>query len=146
MLTPKNIIRLFTIQKILFGYRLNELIDKIPILKPFKYLFFFFPKKINNQSSLGERITRALEELGPIFVKFGQVISTRRDLLPADIANELAKLQDQVTPFAQSEAIKILENEYDKPLKEIFSKIDKKPLAAASIAQVQQLLGMGKLA
>ena len=94
MLTPKNIIRLLAIQKILFGYRLNELIDKIPILKPFKYLFFFFPKKINNQSSLGERITRALEELGPIFVKFGQVISTRRDLLPADIANELAKLQD----------------------------------------------------
>ena len=140
MLTPKNIIRLLAIQKILFGYRLNELIDKIPILKPFKYLFFFFPKKINNQSSLGERITRALEELGPIFVKFGQVISTRRDLLPADIANELAKLQDQVTPFAQSEAIKILENEYDKPLKEIFSKIDKKPLAAASIAQVHSAL------
>ena len=122
MLTPKNIIRLLAIQKILFGYRLNELIEKIPILKPFRYLFFFFPKKINNQSSLGERITKALEELGPIFVKFGQVISTRRDLLPADIANELAKLQDQVTPFAQSEAIKILENEYDNPSKKSFQK------------------------
>ena len=136
MSISKNILRLVTIQRILVGYRLDELLDKVPVLKSFKYFFIFLPRKISKNSSLGERIRRALEELGPIFVKFGQVVSTRRDLLPEEIANELAKLQDQVTPFSKSQALEILNTAYDKSIDQIFKKIDDEPLAAASIAQV----------
>ena len=136
MSISKNILRLVTIQRILVGYRLDELLDKVPVLKSFKYFFILLPRKINKNSSLGERIRRALEELGPIFVKFGQVVSTRRDLLPEEIANELAKLQDQVTPFSKSQALEILNTAYDKSIDQIFKKIDDEPLAAASIAQV----------
>ena len=136
MSISKNILRLVTIQRILVGYRLDELLDKVPVLKSFKYFFILLPRKISKNSSLGERIRRALEELGPIFVKFGQVVSTRRDLLPEEIANELAKLQDQVTPFSKSQALEILNMAYDKSIDQIFKKIDDEPLAAASIAQV----------
>ena len=136
MSISKNILRLLTIQRILVGYRLDELLDKVPVLKSFKYFFILLPRKISKNSSLGERIRRALEELGPIFVKFGQVVSTRRDLLPEEIANELAKLQDQVTPFSKSQALEILNTTYDKSIDQIFKKIDDEPLAAASIAQV----------
>ena len=136
MSTSKNILRLITIQRILVGYRLDELLDKVPVLKSFKYFFILVPRKISKDSSLGERIRKALEELGPIFVKFGQVVSTRRDLLPEEIANELAKLQDQVTPFSKSQALEILDAAYDKSIDQIFKKIDDEPLAAASIAQV----------
>ena len=136
MSISKNILRLITIQRILVGYRLDELLDKVPALKSFKYFFILLPRKISKDSSLGERIRKALEELGPIFVKFGQVVSTRRDLLPEEIANELAKLQDQVTPFSKSQAQEILNTAYDKSIDQIFKKIDDEPLAAASIAQV----------
>ena len=136
MSISKNILRLVTIQRILVGYRLDELLDKVPALKSFKYFFILLPRKISKNSSIGERIRRALEELGPIFVKFGQVISTRRDLLPEEIADELAKLQDQVTPFSKSQALEILNTAYDKSIDQIFKKIDDEPLAAASIAQV----------
>ncbi len=136
MSISKNIVRLITIQRILVGYRLDELLDKVPVLKSFKYFFILLPRKISKNSSLGERIRRALEELGPIFVKFGQVVSTRRDLLPEEIADELAKLQDQVTPFSKSQALEILNTAYDKSIDQIFKKIDDEPLAAASIAQV----------
>ena len=136
MSISKNILRLITIQRILVGYRLDELLDKVPVLKSFKYFFILLPRKISKNSSLGERIRRALEELGPIFVKFGQVVSTRRDLLPEEIADELAKLQDQVTPFSKSQAQEILNTAYDKSIDQIFKKIDDEPLAAASIAQV----------
>ena len=136
MSISKNILRLITIQRILVGYRLDELLDKVPALRSFKYFFILLPRKISKNSSLGERIRRALEELGPIFVKFGQVVSTRRDLLPEEIADELAKLQDQVTPFSKSQALEILNTAYDKSIDQIFKKIDDEPLAAASIAQV----------
>ncbi len=84
----------------------------------------------------GERLRLALETLGPIFVKFGQMLSTRRDLLPQDIADELAKLQDQVPPFPSSLAIKTLEQIYGKPVTEVFLVFDAEPVASASIAQV----------
>ncbi|HXZ53587.1 MAG TPA: ubiquinone biosynthesis regulatory protein kinase UbiB [Burkholderiales bacterium] len=83
-----------------------------------------------------ERLRRALETLGPIFVKFGQVLSTRRDLLPADIADELAKLQDQVPPFASSLASAEIERALGKPIDEVFSGFEREPVASASIAQV----------
>src|SRR4051812_4163240 len=82
------------------------------------------------------RLRCALEALGPIFVKFGQVLSTRRDLLPADIAEELAKLQDRVPPFASAAAIALLERVYRKPLAEVFAQFDREPIASASVAQV----------
>jgi ubiquinone biosynthesis protein len=82
------------------------------------------------------RLRRALEDLGPIFVKFGQVLSTRRDLLPQDIADELAKLQDQVPPFAAGLAIAELERAYGKPVDQVFARFDREPVASASVAQV----------
>jgi ubiquinone biosynthesis protein len=84
----------------------------------------------------GVRLRRALEDLGPLFVKLGQVLSTRRDLLPTDIADELALLQDRVPPFAGEEAVAILERAYGKPLAEIFRAFDPAPVASASVAQV----------
>ncbi len=84
----------------------------------------------------GERLRLALEALGPIFVKFGQMLSTRRDLLPQDIADELAKLQDRVPPFPSNLAIKSLELIYGKTVNEVFLVFDAEPVASASIAQV----------
>ena len=82
------------------------------------------------------RLRKALETLGPIFVKFGQVLSTRRDLLPPDIADELAKLQDRVPPFDPALAIAEIERSLEKPLAELFVEFDREPVASASIAQV----------
>jgi len=84
----------------------------------------------------GVRLRRALEALGPIFVKFGQMLSTRRDLVPLDIADELAQLQDQVPPFPSAEAIATLEAAYKKPLADVFAEFDATPVASASVAQV----------
>lgn len=84
----------------------------------------------------GQRLRMALERLGPIFVKFGQVLSTRRDLLPPDVADELALLQDRVPPFATSEAIAIIEKAFGRPLGAIFTSFEREPVASASIAQV----------
>jgi len=84
----------------------------------------------------GQRLREALERLGPIFVKFGQVLSTRRDLLPLDIADELAKLQDQVPPFESAVAIATIERALRKPVSEIFVSFEQQPVASASIAQV----------
>ncbi|MFM2426732.1 MAG: hypothetical protein RL707_558, partial [Pseudomonadota bacterium] len=84
----------------------------------------------------GQRLREALESLGPIFVKFGQVLSTRRDLLPPDIADELAHLQDRVPPFASHEAVTIIERAFGRPLNEVFVDFTHTPVASASIAQV----------
>ena len=83
-----------------------------------------------------ERLRIALEALGPIFIKFGQILSTRRDLLPQDIADELAKLQDQVPPFSSSLVLATLERVYGKPVNEVFLQFDPEPIASASVAQV----------
>ncbi|MBN9460661.1 MAG: ubiquinone biosynthesis regulatory protein kinase UbiB [Burkholderiales bacterium] len=84
----------------------------------------------------GQRLREALESLGPIFVKFGQVLSTRRDLLPADIADELARLQDQVPPFPGELAVREIERGLGRPLEELFDDFERTPVASASIAQV----------
>ncbi len=84
----------------------------------------------------GVRLRLAFERLGPIFVKFGQVLSTRRDLLPADIADELAGLQDKVPPFPGSQSVAIVERAFGRPLAELFASFDAEPVASASIAQV----------
>jgi ubiquinone biosynthesis protein len=84
----------------------------------------------------GQRLREALEHLGPIFVKFGQVLSTRRDLLPTDLADELAHLQDRVPPFPSNEAVVIIERAFGRPLNDIFVDFTHQPVASASIAQV----------
>ena len=90
----------------------------------------------NLDAPRGQRLREALERLGPIFVKFGQVLSTRRDLLPPDIAEELARLQDRVPPFDSAIAVATIERSFGKPLDAVFSHFDQKPVASASIAQV----------
>jgi len=90
----------------------------------------------NTDKPRAVRLRLALEALGPIFVKFGQMLSTRRDLIPADIADELAKLQDQVPPFPSAQAVAVLEAAYGKPLREVFQSFDETPVASASVAQV----------
>ncbi|MDO9360804.1 MAG: ubiquinone biosynthesis regulatory protein kinase UbiB [Polaromonas sp.] len=88
------------------------------------------------RSPRGARLREALESLGPIFVKFGQVMSTRRDLLPLDIANELARLQDRVPPFNPDIAIAIIERSFGRPIGQVFEHFERQPVASASIAQV----------
>jgi ubiquinone biosynthesis protein len=90
----------------------------------------------NTDQPRAVRLRLALEALGPIFVKFGQMLSTRRDLMPADIADELARLQDQVPPFPSAQAVAVLEKVYQKPLREVFGSFDDVPVASASVAQV----------
>ncbi|MDR2208047.1 MAG: ubiquinone biosynthesis regulatory protein kinase UbiB [Azoarcus sp.] len=84
----------------------------------------------------GVRLRRALETLGPIFIKFGQVLSTRRDLLPSDLADELALLQDRVPPFPTEQAVALLESFYKRPVDEVFRRFERVPVASASVAQV----------
>jgi ubiquinone biosynthesis protein len=90
----------------------------------------------NLRAPRGERLRLALESLGPIFVKFGQVLSTRRDLLPADVADQLARLQDRVPPFDSDRAVKIIEGSLGRTLSELFVHFEHQPVASASIAQV----------
>lgn len=89
-----------------------------------------------NDSPRGQRLRLALQELGPVSIKFGQLLSTRRDLLPEDIADELSLLQDKVTPFDAGDAVAAIERELGKPVNELFKVFDSEPLAAASVAQV----------
>ena len=132
----KTLLRMIGIQRVLVRHGLDEIITATHFLRPLRFLFALFPKAKDVSEPLGKRIRLALIELGPIFVKFGQAISTRRDLLPPDIADELALLQDRVPPFPADEAKDILEDIYGKPVDDVFSRFDREPFAAASIAQV----------
>ena len=132
----RTLLRLIDIHRVLVRHGLDEIIRRTHFLRPLRYVFYLFPRARDVSEPLGKRIRLALEELGPIFVKFGQALSTRRDLLPPDIADELAKLQDQVPPFPADEARGIMERAYGKPIGDVFARFDAEPLAAASIAQV----------
>ncbi|MGB5690392.1 MAG: ubiquinone biosynthesis regulatory protein kinase UbiB, partial [Woeseiaceae bacterium] len=136
MSNRRTLFRVLAIQRVLVKYGLDDIIKETHLLRPLRYFFYLAPRRRDSSAPLGERIRLALEELGPIFVKFGQAISTRRDLLPADIADELAKLQDAVPPFPADEAIGIINDAYGKSVDEVFARFDTEPLAAASIAQV----------
>jgi ubiquinone biosynthesis protein len=128
--------RILKIQRVLVKYGLDDIIKQTHLLRPLRFLFYILPRRRDTSAPLGERIRLALEELGPIFVKFGQAISTRRDLLPPDIADELAKLQDEVPPFPSEQAVEIIEQAYGEPVTQVFKRFDVEPFAAASIAQV----------
>jgi ubiquinone biosynthesis protein len=132
----KTLFRLLSIQRVLVRHGLDEIITATHFLRPLRFFFYLFPRAKDVSDPLGKRIRLALQELGPIFVKFGQAVSTRRDLLPTDVADELAMLQDRVPAFPADQAVTILEEIYDKPVDEVFSRFDREPFAAASIAQV----------
>ncbi len=130
--------RLIYISWTLMRHGLDDLILATHLFRPLRFLRWFMWWRVlhNKEVGRGERIRRTLEDLGPIFVKFGQILSTRRDLLPDDIAEELARLQDSVPPFPGDEAVAIIEKAYRQPINEVFAEFDRTPLASASIAQV----------
>jgi ubiquinone biosynthesis protein len=114
---------------------LDELVWRLHLLRPIAWLRALLPRR-RPRLPLGARLRLALEELGPIYVKFGQALSVRPDLLAPEVAFELAKLQDQVPPFAGEAAVAALERAYGRPVDDVFAFFDREPLAAASIAQV----------
>lgn len=128
--------RALAIESTLARHDLDGFLWRVGPLRPFAWLRHLLFWRRASSEPLGVRIRVALEELGPIFVKFGQAVSVRRDLLPDDIADELAKLQDQVPPFAYAESARIIEAAFGQPVGEVFAEFDEAPLAAASIAQV----------
>lgn len=137
MKSLSRLVRLMQISFILFRYSLDELVLSLPLFRSLRFFIYLNPyRRRNKKMPRGERIRLALEDLGPIFVKFGQALSTRRDFIPIDIADELAKLQDRVPSFSGEEAKSIIEACIRKPVVDAFSEFDINPLASASIAQV----------
>jgi ubiquinone biosynthesis protein len=138
MITPRQALRLMRINFVLVRHGLDEIVLATHLFRPVRFLIYLSPFYWlrSHEASRGERIRRALEDLGPIFVKFGQMLSTRRDLLPLDIADELAKLQDRVPPFPGVQARTMVERALHAPVTELFDSFDETPLASASIAQV----------
>lgn len=133
-----QITRLIKIQQIIIRYGLDEIILSFTILRPLKFLFYILPWNWfgSRPGARAERLRCALEDLGPIFIKFGQVLSTRHDLLPQDILAEFTKLQDKVPPFSGQQAKRIIEQALGKDIQQLFAEFDETPLASASIAQV----------
>ena len=138
MIRPNILLRLIHINWVLVIHGLDEIVLKTHLFRPIRYVAIITPsywlKK--KSESRGVRIRRALEDLGPIYVKFGQALSTRKDLLPDDIADELVKLQDRVPPFSSDIARNIIEKELGMSIVEAFLEFDDLPLASASVAQV----------
>ena len=130
--------RLYKILTVFHAYRLNELLPAHRLSKWLRFLLLclFWVKPKAKQQPIGERLRQALQELGPVWIKFGQMISTRRDVLPKDIADALAKLQDQVAPFDGKIAKQLIEQALEQSIDYYFTNFDEKPLASASIAQV----------
>ncbi len=131
-----KLLRLARIVRVALQYGLEEFFLGHERVRPLRWLvratLFWRPLS----APRGVRLRQALEALGPIFVKFGQMLSTRRDLVPLDIADELALLQDRVPPFASGQAVATLEAAYGKPLHAVFAEFDATPVASASVAQV----------
>jgi ubiquinone biosynthesis protein len=143
----KAALRAWRIGRVVLRYRLDELLDDTPAERWLRLGKPFVPRAPAQVAQLprGARLRLALQELGPIFVKFGQILSTRRDLVPPDIALELSLLQDQVAPFDGDAARLIVEQALGRPVSEAFARFDTVPLASASIAQVHAArLGDGR--
>ena len=138
MITPGQFFRVLAIQRVLIRHGLDELLFTTPIFRSLRFLLYLLPWNWfrTDPGPRAVRLRMVLEQLGPIFVKFGQILSTRRDFLPEDIAEELSQLQDNVAPFPGEQARAIIEKAYGHPVGEVFDDFDEKPLASASIAQV----------
>ena len=132
-----NLRRAFVINRVLVRYGLHEFFQDTRIQRyvPLMKLFAMTPSA-HTELSRGERLNLALTELGPIFVKLGQMLSTRRDLLEDDLAVSLSKLQDNVEPFSGAIALETVENQLQQPIDKVFSSFDSQPMASASVAQV----------
>ena len=130
--------RVLRIAQVLMRHRLDEFVLRHPRVPFGRALMPLLPWhwRRGEQAPLARRLRLALEDLGPIFVKFGQILSTRRDLLPPEYAEELVRLQDRVPPFPGVQARRIIETAYGRPLEAVFAEFDEQPLASASIAQV----------
>lgn len=140
LLNPASLARLWKIEHVFVKYGLEELIFEVVGRESLNHLFLLSPTRWLNRETRslprGERIRLALEELGPVFVKLGQVLSTRRDLLPPDIGDELTLLQDRVPPFDSSIAREEIETALQGRIEDIFSEFEDTPIASASVAQV----------
>ncbi|MGB7932820.1 MAG: ubiquinone biosynthesis regulatory protein kinase UbiB [Gammaproteobacteria bacterium] len=138
MIRPAQILRLAHINFVLVRHGLDEIILATHLFRFFRFLYYLAPWNWvpRRREPRAVRIRKALEDLGPIYVKFGQILSTRRDLLPDDIAEELARLQDRVPPFPGVRAKAMIEAAQGQPVGEVFLAFDETPLASASIAQV----------
>ncbi|MEO8738147.1 MAG: ubiquinone biosynthesis regulatory protein kinase UbiB [Casimicrobiaceae bacterium] len=131
-----HLLRLAKILRVALKYGLDEFLlghERFHWLRPTVRVVTFWR---NLSAPRAERLRLALQDLGPIFVKFGQMVSTRRDLLPPDIADELARLQDRVPPFATVEVLATLQRAYGKPVEQVFKSFSREPIASASVAQV----------
>ncbi len=138
MKSIKQLLRLIYINHILAKNGLDQVIVSLHLFAPIRFIVYLNPWNWfrKNQLSRGAALRKSLEELGPIFVKFGQALSTRPDILPKDIALELAKLQDNVASFKSEIALNIINETYGSKALEIFAHFESEPLASASIAQV----------
>jgi ubiquinone biosynthesis protein len=138
VIRTKILMRLIRINWVMMSHGLDEIVLKTHLFRPIRYLAFFSPNYWlrKPKESRGVRIRRTLEDLGPIYVKFGQTLSTRKDLLPEDIAEELVKLQDRVPPFSVELARNIIEQQLGQSIETAFDEFEPQPLASASVAQV----------
>ena len=137
MIQPAQLLRLLHINWVLVRNGLDEVILATHLFRPVRFLGYLAPWHwFVRKTPRAVRVRKTLEDLGPIFVKFGQILSTRQDLLPEDIAEELARLQDRVAPFPGQRARNIVELAFHQPIEQIFHGFDEHPLASASIAQV----------
>ncbi len=138
--SPSRLKRLWHIRKVIRKYNLLSLLDDVELSSAARLALGISLGSSNSEANTnhdrGERIRLALEELGPVFVKLGQALSTRPDLLPHDIALELRKLQDQVPPFDAEHALEIIQRNFGEDYQRIFKSVDTQPLASASVAQV----------
>jgi len=134
----RHFIRMLRITQIFVRHDLDEFVTAIHLFRPYRLLLRLAPWRLFARRGLprGVRLREALEELGPVFVKFGQMLSTRPDLLPEDLANELAKLQDHVPPFSGEESVRLIEQALGGKLEIHFSEFNRVPIASASVAQV----------
>jgi len=138
LLTPGQFIRMLRINWVLMRHGLDDIIFATHLFRPFRFIIYLFPWNWfrRKRKPRAVRMREALEDLGPIFIKFGQMLSTRRDLLADDIADELQRLQDNVPVFPGNQARKIIEKAFGESTDELFETFDEQPLASASIAQV----------
>lgn len=138
LLTPGQFIRMLRINWVLMRHGLDDIVFATHLFRPFRFIIYLFPWNWfrRKRKPRAVRMREALEDLGPIFIKFGQMLSTRRDLLADDIADELQRLQDNVPVFPGNQARKIIEKAFGKSTDDLFETFEEQPLASASIAQV----------
>ncbi|MFT5113223.1 MAG: ubiquinone biosynthesis protein [Parasphingorhabdus sp.] len=135
---PTRLLRLLEITRVMLSHGLDEFITAVNLFRPYRFLLYLHPSYWGKKSAAprGVRLREALEELGPVFIKFGQMLSTRPDLLPEDIGRELTRLQDQVPPFSAQQSKLLIEQALESSTDELFAEFDTQPIASASVAQV----------